>query len=94
MEKPIAIKYIDAIKEINPNFTGYITGNTEDQFVIDWKGEEEISVADIKAKITEMESAEAADKQAQIEDIQQDTEYSTSVDRNNIVIQPIIQDKS
>ena len=34
------------------------------------------------------------DKQAQIEDIQQDTEYSTSVDRNNIVIQPIIQDKS
>ena len=33
-------------------------------------------------------------KQSQIEDIQQDTEYSTSVDRNNIVIQPIIQDKS
>ena len=67
MEKPIAIKYIDAIKEINPNFTGNITGNTEEQFVIDWKGEEEISVADIKAKITEMESAEAADKQAQID---------------------------
>ena len=67
MEKPIAIKYIAAIKEINPNFTGNITGNTEEQFVIDWKGEEEISVADIKAKITEMESAEAADKQAQID---------------------------
>ena len=67
MEKPIAIKYIYAIKEINPNFTCNITGNTQEQFVIDWKGEEEISVADIKAKITEMESAEAADKQAQID---------------------------
>ena len=30
------------------------------------------------------------DKQAQISDIQQDTEYTTSVERNNIVIQPIM----
>ena len=30
------------------------------------------------------------DKQAQIQDIQQDTEYTTSVERNNIVIQPIM----
>ncbi len=34
------------------------------------------------------------DKQAEISDIQQDTEYSTSVENNQIVIQPIIQDKS
>ena len=30
------------------------------------------------------------DKQAEIKDIQQDTEYTTSVERNNIVIQPIM----
>ena len=30
------------------------------------------------------------DKQSQIKDIQQDTEYTTSVERNNIVIQPIM----
>ncbi len=59
MEKPIAIKYVEAIREINPNYRGSITGNTEEEFVIDWNGEEEISVADIKAKITEMETAEA-----------------------------------
>ena len=59
MEKPIAIKYIDAIREINPNFKGSITGNTEEEFIIDWNGEEEISVADIKAKISEMETADA-----------------------------------
>ena len=37
------------------------------EFVIDWKGEEEISVADIKAKVTEMETAEANEKQAKID---------------------------
>ena len=58
MEQPIGVKYARAIKEINPNFTGSISGNTEDELVIDWKGEAEISVADIKAKITEMETAE------------------------------------
>ena len=64
MEKPIGFKYAQAIKQINPNFTGSISGNTEDELVIDWKGEAEISVADIKAKITEMETAEANEKQA------------------------------
>jgi hypothetical protein len=68
MEQPIGVKYARAIKEINPNFTGSISGNTEDELVIDWKGEAEISVADIKAKITEMETAEANEKQAK-EDI-------------------------
>ena len=58
-EKSISIKWALAISDINPNWTGTISGNTEEEFVIDWKGEEEISVADIKAKITEMETAEA-----------------------------------
>ena len=64
MEKSIIAKYIEAIKAINPSITGSITGNTEDEMVIDWKGEEEISDADVKAKITEMETAEANEKQA------------------------------
>ena len=59
MEKSIRLKYAEAIKEINSSFTGTISGNTEDELVIDWKGEAEISKADIQAKISEMETAEA-----------------------------------
>ena len=57
MEKFIGIKWSQAISAINPNWSGTITGNTEEEFVIDWNGQAEISVADIKAKITEMETA-------------------------------------
>jgi hypothetical protein len=64
IEKNINFKYCEAISKINPNWTGTVGGNTEEELVIDWKGEQEISVADIKAKITEIETAEAADKQA------------------------------
>ena len=67
MEKPIGTKYAYAIISINPNFTGNVIGNTEEELEINWNGIDEISVADIKAKITEMETAEAADKQAQID---------------------------
>ena len=59
MEKSIGIKYAEAIKSINPNWSGTITGNTEDELVINWNDEAEISVADIQAKISEMETAEA-----------------------------------
>ena len=67
MEKPIGTKYADAIISINPNFTGNVIGDTEEELEINWNGIDEISVADIKAKITEMETAETADKQAQID---------------------------
>ena len=67
MEKPIGTKYADAIISINPNFTGNVIGNTEEELEINWNGIDEISVADIKAKITEMETAETADKQAKID---------------------------
>ena len=67
MEKPIGLKYADAISQINPNFTGSVIGDTEEELEINWNGIDEISVADIKAKITEMETAETADKQAQID---------------------------
>ena len=43
MEKPITLKYAEAIKAINSN----------------WNGQAEISVEDIQAKITELETAEA-----------------------------------
>ena len=59
IEKPITLKYADAIVAINPNFTGNVIGNTEEELEINWNGAEEISVADIQAKITEMETAEA-----------------------------------
>ena len=55
----ISLKYYEAIKEINNNFNGSVSGNEEDKLVVDWNGIEEISVSDIKAKITEMETAKA-----------------------------------
>ena len=55
----ISLKYYEAIKAINSNFNGSVSGNTEDALVINWNGINEISVADIQAKITEMETAEA-----------------------------------
>jgi len=64
MEKLIVEKYHLAIKEINNNFNGSVNGNTEDDLVIDWNGEAEISTADIKTKISEMETAEANEAQA------------------------------
>jgi len=57
-DKPITFKYSQAIQAINPNWKGNVSENTENKLVIDWKGEEEISVEDIKAKINEMETAE------------------------------------
>ena len=62
--KSIGMKYCEAIKNINPSWSGSVSGNTEDELVIEWNGEAEISVADIQAKITEMETAEANDAQA------------------------------
>ena len=59
MEKSITLKYAEAIKSINPNWTGTVSGNTEDELVIDWNGQAEISKSDIQAKISEMETAEA-----------------------------------
>jgi hypothetical protein len=58
MEKSIGMKYAEAIKSINYNWSGTVSGNTENELVINWNGETEISVADIQAKITEMETAE------------------------------------
>jgi hypothetical protein len=56
--KTIGMKYAEAIKDINANWSGSVSGNTESELVIDWNGQAEISVADIQAKITEMETAE------------------------------------
>ena len=67
MEKPISAKYVDAIKAINPSYSVVVSGNTEDELVIDWQGNAEISKSDIQAKIAEMKTAEANEKQAQID---------------------------
>ena len=60
----ISAKYYEAIKAINSDFNGSVSGSTEDALVINWNGIQEISIADIQAKITEMETAEANKKQA------------------------------
>jgi hypothetical protein len=59
MEKEISFKYAEAISALNPDWSGTVSGNTEDELVIDWNGQAEISNADIKTKITEIETAEA-----------------------------------
>ena len=64
MAKTISGKYAEAIFAINPNWSGTVSGNVEDELVIDWSGQAEISKSDIQAKITEIENTEAADKQA------------------------------
>ena len=66
MKTLISEKYYLAIKEINNNFDGSVSGNTEDNLSINWNGITEISIANIKSKITEMETAEQAaiDKKA------------------------------
>ena len=58
MEKSITLKYAEAIKSINSNWSGTVSGDIEDELVINWNGEAEISKSDIQAKITEMETAE------------------------------------
>ena len=65
--KSIGMKYCEAIKNINPSWSGSVSGNTEDELVIEWNGQAEIPVADIQAKISEMETAEANEKQAKID---------------------------
>ena len=60
MKTLISEKYYLAIKEINNNFDGSVSGNTEDDLLINWNGITEISIANIKSKITEMETAEQA----------------------------------
>jgi len=67
MEKSISFKYAEAIKSINPNWIGTVSGNTEDELVIDWNDQAEISVADIQAKITEIETTETNEAQAKID---------------------------
>jgi len=67
MEKTIVAKYINAILSINPSYSVIVSGNTEDEIVIDWQGNAEISIDDIKAKVSEMETAEANEKQAKID---------------------------
>lgn len=57
MDDNIQFKYAEAISAINPKWAGSITGNKEEDFIIDWGGETEISVSDIKAKIVEMDKA-------------------------------------
>ena len=59
IEKPIGVKYSQAISAIYPNWSGAVSGNTEDELEIDWQDEDKLSKSDIQAKIAEMDKAEA-----------------------------------
>tara|TARA_B100001093_G_scaffold368512_1_gene353455 strand:- start:154 stop:426 length:273 start_codon:yes stop_codon:yes gene_type:complete len=63
----INLKYHLAIKEINNNFSGSVIGMTEDTIVVDWNGIDEISVSDIQAKVSEMDTARETEVQAKID---------------------------
>ena len=58
IEKPIGVKYSQAIKAIYPNWSGAVRGDTEDELEIDWQDEDVLSKSDIQAKITEIEKDE------------------------------------
>jgi nucleosome binding factor SPN SPT16 subunit len=60
----INLIYYEAINAINSNFNVSVSGNTEDDLVINWNGIQEISVADIKTKITEMETVKTNEETA------------------------------
>ena len=55
MEKPISLKYAEAIKSIN-NVGAVVSGNTEEEIEINWLGENPISIEVIKNKISEIEN--------------------------------------
>jgi hypothetical protein len=61
MEKPISLKYAEAIKSIN-NVGAVVSGNTEEEIEINWLGENPISIEVIKNKITEIENNDALKK--------------------------------
>ena len=61
MEKPISLKYVEAIKSIN-NVGVVVSGNTEEEIEINWLGENPISIEVIKSKISEIENNDALKK--------------------------------
>jgi hypothetical protein len=61
MEKPISLKYAEAIKSIN-NIGAVVSGNTEEEIEINWLGENPISIEVIKNKISEIENNDALKK--------------------------------
>ena len=68
MEKTLGMKYAEAIKALNPDWGGTVTGDVvEKDLVIDWDGQDPISTSDIKAKITAMDKAETDAAKAKVD---------------------------
>ena len=65
MEKPISLKYAEAIKAIN-NVGAVVSGNTEQEIEINWLGENPILIEVIKNKISEIENNDALKKTQEI----------------------------
>jgi hypothetical protein len=62
MEKPISLKYAEAIKAIN-NVGAVVSGNTKEEIEINWLNQNPISIETIENKINEIENNEILKKE-------------------------------
>jgi hypothetical protein len=62
MEKPISLKYVEAIKAIN-NVGAVVSGNTKEEIEINWLNQNPISIETIENKINEIENNEILKKE-------------------------------
>jgi hypothetical protein len=62
MEKPISLKYAEAIKAIN-NIGVIVSGNTKEEIEINWLNQNPISIETIENKINEIENNEILKKE-------------------------------
>jgi len=62
MEKPISLKYAEAIKAIN-NVGAIVSGNTKEEIEINWLNQNPISIETIENKINEIENNEILKKE-------------------------------
>jgi hypothetical protein len=65
MEKPISLKYAEAIKAIN-NIGVIVSGNTKEEIEINWLNQNPISIETIENKISEIENNDNLKKEQEI----------------------------
>jgi hypothetical protein len=89
MEKPISLKYAEAIKSIN-NVGVIVSGNTEEEIKINWLGENPISIEVIKNKIYEIENNDALKKAQELANKQSALNKLKALGLNDAEIKSII----
>ena len=89
MEKPISLKYAEAIKSIN-NVGAVVSGNTEQEIEINWLGENPILIEVIKSKISEIENNDALKKTQELANKQSALNKLKALGLNDAEIKSII----